>query len=129
MFSRRRFFAPRRPPARRSRPCWPGFAGTSPDKRRTAPAEKSAESFATAGYPLWHANVQARKNFLDGIMPPLSGSPEFNLHADDIDFQMSARGQQLQAVVMVLIAHNVRFEGLQMAATLARLPAPRLDPA
>ena len=39
------------------------------------------------------------------------------------------RGQQLQAVVMVLIAHNVRFEGLQMAATLARLPAPRLDPA
>ena len=55
-----------------------------------APAEKLAESFATAGYPLWHANVQARKNFFDGIMPPASGSPEYNLHADDIDFQIEA---------------------------------------
>jgi hypothetical protein len=55
-----------------------------------APAEKFAESFATAGYPLWHANAQARKNFFDGIMPPLSGSPEYNFHADDIDFQIEA---------------------------------------
>lgn len=55
-----------------------------------APAEYFAESFAKAGYQLWHANVQARKNFQDGIMPPASGSPEFNLHADDIDFQIEA---------------------------------------
>ena len=55
-----------------------------------APAEKFAESFATAGYNLWHANVMARKNFFDGIMPPLSGSPEYNLHTDDIDFQIEA---------------------------------------
>ncbi|MFZ0428542.1 MAG: ADP-ribosylglycohydrolase family protein [Acidobacteriota bacterium] len=55
-----------------------------------APAEKLAESFATAGYPLWHANVMARKNFFDGILPPLSGNPQFNLHADDIDFQIEA---------------------------------------
>ncbi len=55
-----------------------------------APAEKLAESFATAGYQLWHANVMARKNFFDGIMPPLSGNPEYNLHADDIDFQIEA---------------------------------------
>ena len=55
-----------------------------------APAHIFAESFATAGYRLWHANVQARKNFFDGIMPPQSGSPEFNLHADDIDFQIEA---------------------------------------
>ncbi len=55
-----------------------------------APAAKFAESFATAGYPLWHANAQARKNFFDGIMPPLSGSPEYNSHADDIDFQIEA---------------------------------------
>ncbi|MDP2983692.1 MAG: ADP-ribosylglycohydrolase family protein [Candidatus Latescibacter sp.] len=55
-----------------------------------APAAKFAESFATAGYPLWHANAQGRKNFFDGIMPPLSGSPEYNMHADDIDFQIEA---------------------------------------
>ncbi len=55
-----------------------------------APVENFAESFATAGYRLWHANVMARKNYFDGIMPPLSGSPEYNLHADDIDFQIEA---------------------------------------
>jgi hypothetical protein len=55
-----------------------------------APAEKFAESFAKAGYRLWHANVQARKNFQDDMMPPASGSPQYNLHADDIDFQIEA---------------------------------------
>ncbi len=29
-----------------------------------APAKKFQEMFATAGYPLWHANMQARKNYL-----------------------------------------------------------------
>jgi hypothetical protein len=55
-----------------------------------APAEKFAASFANAGYRLWCANVQARKNYWDGIMPPLSGSPEYNLWADAIDFQIEA---------------------------------------
>jgi len=55
-----------------------------------APAAKFQEMFAKAGYMLWHANVQARKNYYDGIFPPASGSPEFNPHADDIDFQIEA---------------------------------------
>jgi len=55
-----------------------------------APAKKYQELFAKAGYQLWHANVQARKNYFDGIFPPQSGQPEFNLHADDIDFQIEA---------------------------------------
>jgi hypothetical protein len=55
-----------------------------------APAKKFQEMFARAGYPLWHANMQARKNFYDSIFAPLSGSPEYNLHADDIDFQIEA---------------------------------------
>ncbi len=55
-----------------------------------APAKKFQEQFAKAGYPLWHANVQARKNYFDSIFPPQSGHPEFNLHADDIDFQIEA---------------------------------------
>ncbi len=55
-----------------------------------APAKKFQELFAKAGYKLWHANVQARKNYFDGIYPPQSGMPEFNLHADDIDFQIEA---------------------------------------
>lgn len=55
-----------------------------------APAKRFHESFAKAGFPLWHANVQARKNYFDSIFPPQSGQPEFNLHADDIDFQIEA---------------------------------------
>jgi hypothetical protein len=55
-----------------------------------APAKKFQEMFAKAGYPLWHANMQARKNFYDSIFVPASGSPEYNLHADDIDFQIEA---------------------------------------
>lgn len=55
-----------------------------------APAKKFQEMFAKAGYPLWHANMQARKNYYDSIFVPLSGSPEFSMHADDIDFQIEA---------------------------------------
>ncbi len=55
-----------------------------------APAKKFQELFAKAGYHLWHANVQGRKNYFDSIFPPQSGHPDYNLHADDIDFQIEA---------------------------------------
>jgi len=55
-----------------------------------APSEKYQEMFAKAGYGLWHANMQARKNYYDSIFAPLSGTPEYNIHADDIDFQIEA---------------------------------------
>jgi len=55
-----------------------------------APAKKFQEMFAKAGYPLWHANMQARKNYYDSIFAPSSGTPEYNIHADDIDFQIEA---------------------------------------
>jgi hypothetical protein len=55
-----------------------------------APVKKFQELFAKAGYHLWHANVQARKNYFDSIFPPQSGHPDYNLHTDDIDFQIEA---------------------------------------
>ncbi len=55
-----------------------------------APAKKFQELFAKAGYQLWHANVQSRKNYFDSIFPPQSGHPDYNIHADDIDFQIEA---------------------------------------
>lgn len=55
-----------------------------------APAKLFQEMFAKAGYPLWHANMQARKNYYDSIFPPASGSPEYSMHSDDIDFQIEA---------------------------------------
>jgi len=55
-----------------------------------APSKKFQEMFAKAGYPLWHANMMARKNYFDSIFAPLSGDPRYNIHADDIDFQIEA---------------------------------------
>ena len=55
-----------------------------------APAKKYQELFAKAGYQLWHANAQSRKNYYDSIFPPRSGAPEYNFHANDIDFQIEA---------------------------------------
>jgi len=46
--------------------------------------------FANSGYPLWHANRAGRALLRGGIAPPDSGHPEFNKHADDIDYQIEA---------------------------------------
>lgn len=46
--------------------------------------------FANSGYDLWHANKAGRDNLRNGIAPPDSGHPEFNKHADDIDYQIEA---------------------------------------
>jgi hypothetical protein len=46
--------------------------------------------FANSGYRLWHANKFGRENLRNGIAPPDSGHPEFNAHADDIDYQIEA---------------------------------------
>ncbi len=46
--------------------------------------------WANSGYPLWHANEAARSNLRKGIAPPDSGHPQFNEHADDIDYQIEA---------------------------------------
>jgi len=45
---------------------------------------------ANSGYPLWHANNAGRTNLRKGIAPPDSGHPQFNTHADDIDYQIEA---------------------------------------
>lgn len=46
--------------------------------------------FANSRYPLWHANAAGRDNLRRGIAPPDSGHPQFNPHADDIDYQIEA---------------------------------------
>lgn len=52
--------------------------------------EQAGRAFADTEYPLWHANRAGRENIRHGIMPPLSGHPSYNRHADDIDFQIEA---------------------------------------
>ena len=46
--------------------------------------------FANSQYRLWHANRAGRTNLRQGIAPPDSGHPQFNTHADDIDYQIEA---------------------------------------
>ncbi len=48
------------------------------------------EAFKRSQYDLWHANAGARRNLNRGIAAPMSGHPRYNLHADDIDFQIEA---------------------------------------
>jgi hypothetical protein len=54
------------------------------------PIRQAGIDFANSGYPLWHANKAGRDNLRAGIAPPDSGHPEFNKHADDIDYQIEA---------------------------------------
>ena len=46
--------------------------------------------FANTKYQLWHANRSGRENLRLGIVPPYSGHPNFNVHFDDIDYQIEA---------------------------------------
>ena len=66
------------------------FLGTFDKYGLDATADQLAAEFAEAGFELFHANLQARKNWFDGLRPPATGSATYNAHADDIDFQIDA---------------------------------------
>jgi hypothetical protein len=55
-----------------------------------ATCEQYGEAFKNSEYMLWHANAGARRNLNRGLKAPLSGHPKYNIHADDIDFQIEA---------------------------------------
>ena len=46
--------------------------------------------FRDAKYALWHANLAARRNLKRGVPAALAGTPKYNAHANDIDFQIEA---------------------------------------
>jgi hypothetical protein len=48
------------------------------------------EAFRQSKYELWHANAGARRNLNRGLAAPLSGDPRYNIHTDDIDFQIES---------------------------------------
>jgi hypothetical protein len=60
--------------------------------------------FANSEYPLWHANLYGRKNLRAGIAPPDSSHPQFNAHADDIDYQIQADFSGLIAPGLPMVA-------------------------
>jgi hypothetical protein len=55
-----------------------------------ATTEQYGEMFKDSKYELWHANAGARRNLNRGIKAPMSGHPKYNVHANDIDFQIES---------------------------------------
>jgi hypothetical protein len=55
-----------------------------------ATTARYGEMFRDSKYRLWHANAAARRNLSRGIPAPLSGNPKYNIHANDIDFQIES---------------------------------------
>lgn len=55
-----------------------------------ATTEQYGEAFKDSKYRLWHANLAARRLLNRGVKAPRSGHPDYNLHANDIDFQIEA---------------------------------------
>ncbi|MCG6923658.1 MAG: ADP-ribosylglycohydrolase family protein [Acidobacteria bacterium] len=55
-----------------------------------ATTEQYGDMFRDSEYRLWHANAGARRNLNRGIKAPMSGHPTYNIHANDIDFQIES---------------------------------------
>lgn len=55
-----------------------------------ATTEQYGDAFAGTQYNLWHANAAARRLLAKGIRAPWSGHPRYNVHANDIDFQIES---------------------------------------
>src|SRR5262245_36124625 len=66
------------------------FAKVLDDKGIGATTADFGAMFKEAKYHLWHANLAARRALKRGVPAEKSGTPEFNAHANDIDFQIEA---------------------------------------
>src|SRR3954452_7128169 len=66
------------------------FAKVLEDKGLDATTEDFGAMFKDAKYALWHANLAARRALKRGVPATLSGTPKYNAHANDIDFQIES---------------------------------------
>jgi hypothetical protein len=66
------------------------FAAVLDEKGLDATTDDFGAMFRDAEYRLWHANLAARRALRRGVPATLSGTPEYNSHANDIDFQIEA---------------------------------------
>jgi ADP-ribosylglycohydrolase len=66
------------------------FAKVIDEKGLDATTEDFGVRFKDARYPLWHANLAARRALKRGVPAGASGTPAYNAHANDIDFQIES---------------------------------------
>lgn len=60
------------------------------DEGLDATTEAFGAKFRDSRYALWHANLAARRALRRGVPATLSGTPAYNVHANDIDFQIES---------------------------------------
>lgn len=66
------------------------FASVLDERGLDATTDDFGAMFRNARYHLWHANLAARRALKRGTPATLSGTPAYNAHANDIDFQIEA---------------------------------------
>jgi len=66
------------------------FSDVMDRKGVDATSDDFGEAFKDSKYQLWHANLAARRALQRGIHGSMSGDPKYNLHANDIDFQIES---------------------------------------
>jgi len=77
------------------------------DKGLDATSDDFGAAFREAKYGLWHANLAARRALKRGVPGSLSGTPKYNAHANDIDFQIEADFIGLMAPGMPRAANRI----------------------
>ncbi len=85
------------------------FAQVLDDKGLDATTEDFGAMFREAKYRLWHANLAARRALKRGVPAALSGTPKYNIHANDIDFQIEADFIGLMAPGLPLAATEIAW--------------------
>ncbi len=66
------------------------FSRVMDDLGLDASTRDYGDAFRDSKYHLWHANAGARRILGQGRHAPWSGHPKYNIHANDIDFQIEA---------------------------------------
>lgn len=85
------------------------FAKVLDDKGIGATTADFGAMFRDAKYALWHANLAARRALKRGVPAHLAGTPKYNAHANDIDFQIEADFVGLMAPGLPLAATDIAW--------------------
>jgi hypothetical protein len=85
------------------------FAKVLDDKGIDATTEDFGAMFKDARYALWHANLAARRALKRGVPAALAGTPKYNSHANDIDFQIESDFIGLMAPGMPKSSNDIAY--------------------
>ena len=83
------------------------FATVLDAKGLDATTQDFGDLLKDAPYRLWHANLAARRALKRGVPAALTGTPQYNAHANDIDFQIEADFVGLMTPGMPVAANDL----------------------